>query len=362
MFKRSLYFFLIIWLSSCSHIGLKHKKHKKSTYSHKKVSTKPRIVVYKRAKNAKGERLVKRTVTRTTRTPSSQKSKSQKNISINTNTSLQTQKRIQTYLSKPKKRTQKKSILSKNLDKKIRLLKQSKKRKLAAMLKKFEEEDRKSQLMLKRANEKALAKKKREAARLLQEDEETKRVTQETRKRYLNKMKESTAKIIHKQEIEGIETEAEILLLQKQRETAHQFKEKQLKVAKKIQQQAKVQKKTSSRQFTLHRLSQDADIFGTSEVHGRVVFTNNIGAKIPLYATKAYIVPYSRYKGGDNFAYTAATNVNSQGKFAFYGLPNEKFYIVIESQASGYKGKIYMKKEINFHNTNTINTVFRKQF
>jgi hypothetical protein len=121
--------------------------------------------------------------------------------------------------------------------------------------------------------------------------------------------------------------------------------------------------------------------FGTSEIHGHVVYLTPSGQEITLEHTKVYLIPkntktdywYKHFylknkdgatQGNITLSYINATHLNIDKNFAFYGLATGKYYIVIESSypASVAKNrKVYIAKEINVEKYKKIMTVLSRR-
>lgn len=121
--------------------------------------------------------------------------------------------------------------------------------------------------------------------------------------------------------------------------------------------------------------------FGTSEIHGHVVYMTPGGQETRLKNTKIYLVPESRKvsywyenyylknKEASSLSktvvnYINATHLNLEKNFAFYGLATGTYYVIIESTqplTSAKNNKIYIAKKINVEKYKKIMTVFSKK-
>ncbi len=121
--------------------------------------------------------------------------------------------------------------------------------------------------------------------------------------------------------------------------------------------------------------------FGTSEIHGHVVYLTPSGQEITLKNTKIYLVPqntttdywYNNYylKNKESASisrttvhYINATHLNLEKNFAFYGLATGTYYVIIKSSypSSIVKDKkVYIAKKINVEKYKKIMTVFSKK-
>jgi limonene-1,2-epoxide hydrolase len=121
--------------------------------------------------------------------------------------------------------------------------------------------------------------------------------------------------------------------------------------------------------------------FGTSEIHGHVVYLTPSGQEIALRDTKVYLVPkntttdywYNNYylKNKDSSSlsksivhYINATHLDLDKNFAFYGLAAADYYVIIESsypKSIAPNKKVYIAKKINVKKYKKIMTVFSKR-
>jgi len=121
--------------------------------------------------------------------------------------------------------------------------------------------------------------------------------------------------------------------------------------------------------------------FGTSEIHGHVVYLTPSGQEISLNNTKIYLVPkntktdywYNNYylKNKESASisrstvhYINATHLNVENNFAFYGLAKGTYYVIIESSypsSIAKDKKVYIAKKINVEKYKKIMTVFSKR-
>jgi hypothetical protein len=120
--------------------------------------------------------------------------------------------------------------------------------------------------------------------------------------------------------------------------------------------------------------------FGSSEIHGHVVYLTPNGNEVRLENTKIYLVPnelsieywYNYYYLKSNessletkttISYLNATHLDAEKNFAFFGLSAGIYYIVIEGQyptnANSYQ-KVYIAKKIKVDKYKKIMTVFNK--
>jgi len=121
--------------------------------------------------------------------------------------------------------------------------------------------------------------------------------------------------------------------------------------------------------------------FGTSEIHGHVIYLSSDGVEIFLKNTKIYLVAqntkmdhwYTNFylKNSHDSTqtqsivnYMNATKLNLERNFAFYGLAPGNYYVVIESdypKSMTNNKKVYIAKKITVEKYKKIMTVFSKK-
>jgi len=119
--------------------------------------------------------------------------------------------------------------------------------------------------------------------------------------------------------------------------------------------------------------------FGTSEVHGRVIYLNNAGQEVHLGQTKIYLLPvsaklnhwytsyYLKNKSNTNNTivnYLNKTLLNAEKKFEFFGVPEGTYYVIIESNYPSNMGtnkKVYIAKKIKVGKYKKVMGVFSKK-
>ncbi len=155
-------------------------------------------------------------------------------------------------------------------------------------------------------------------------------------------------------------------------------KNKTLRIKRIQQEKAKL---STTAVLNFKQYKQTYQKFGTSEIHGHVVHLSQAGNKVSMRKTKIYLVPkntktdywynnyYLKNKEAPAFTdmtmeYINATHLNLEKNFAFYGLAQGTYYIIIESLypiQSGNKKKVYIAKKINVEKYKKIMTVFSKK-
>ena len=137
----------------------------------------------------------------------------------------------------------------------------------------------------------------------------------------------------------------------------------------------------STQSLTFKPSSETYQKFGTSEIHGHVIYLSPNGVEVFLKNTKIYLVAqntkmdhwYTNYylKNSHNSAdtqsivnYINATKLNLERNFAFYGLAPGNYYVVIESsypKSMAKNKKVYITKRITVEKYKKIMTVFSKK-
>ena len=252
--------------------------------------------------------------------------------------------------------TEEKEAMEKKLAQEKALRETKEKEAKLALERKIEKE--KQAQLLKEKQEKQLLEKK-----LAQEKKRAEEKMAEEKRVALSKEKEAAAK------------KAEKIRLQKEAQ-ARKAKEEQ---HQKILAQKKPLSTTES--LTFKPSSQTYQKFGTSEIHGHVVYLTPAGQEINLQNSKIYLVPkntktdywynnyYLKNKEASSLSktvvhYMNATHLNLEKNFAFYGLAPGIYYIIIESSypsSIAKNKKVYIAKKINVEKYKKIMTVFSKK-
>jgi len=265
---------------------------------------------------------------------------------------------------------------------KVRIKKEAEKKKQEA-LRKIKAMQEKEAMEKKLAQEKALRIAKEKEAKLALE-----RKMEKEKQAQLLKAKKEKALLEKKLAQEKKRAEEKRVALLKQQEEAKKIrleKEAQARKEKEVAQRKKAlaQKKSFSTTevLTFKPSSQTYQKFGTSEIHGHVVYLTPSGQEINLQNTKIYLVPkniktdywynhyYLKNKESSSVAktvvhYINATHLNLEKNFAFYGLAPGIYYIIIESSyppSVAKNKKVYIAKKINVEKYKKIMTVFSKK-
>lgn len=199
---------------------------------------------------------------------------------------------------------------------------------------------------------------KKEAKRMQLAKEEQSKLAQDEEEKRLLAINEREAKEAHKKEV---------------------AKAKRLKEAR-----ARETKKAlllTTQGLTFKPSTQTYQKFGTSEIHGHVIYLSSGGVEIFLKNTKIYLVAqntkmdhwYTNFylKNSHDSAqtqsivnYINATKLNLERNFAFYGLAPGNYYVVIESdypKSMAKNKKVYIAKRITVEKYKKIMTVFSKK-
>lgn len=138
---------------------------------------------------------------------------------------------------------------------------------------------------------------------------------------------------------------------------------------------------SADRSILLHTLFQHIDRtyykFGTSEIHGRIVYLDKNGNEISPHNIKVYLLPqsatldhwYSSYYLKNKtpskqvkFGYIHKTYPNIEKSFGFYGVPEGKYYVIIlADDPIKQNSKIYIAKKLDIGKYKKVMAVFSKQ-
>jgi len=235
--------------------------------------------------------------------------------------------------------------------------------------------------------EKKLALQK-QAQRLKEKEEKLaleRKIAQE-KMRQAQKAKEEKEALEKKLANQKIAEEKKLALALKAKEAAaEKMRQKQITKekaaqARKIATEKKISK-SNTESLIFKQSKQTYQKFGTSEIHGHVVYMTPDGQDIRLKQTKIYLVPkntkvdywydnyYLKNKEASSVAkttvnYINATHLNLEKNFAFYGLAEGTYYIIIESSypsSISKDKKVYIAKKINVEKYKKIMTVFSKK-
>jgi len=275
-----------------------------------------------------------------------------------------------------------------HLAKKAEMEKRAQEQKEQALIDLKEEEERKA-LAEKLAIEKAArAKKQLEEKLALERKIAKEKVLQQQKEQ---KARNALAQKIAKDKQRAIDQ-------QKEQETAQAQKLAALKTAEALRKKANerkqrlkesIEKQQTKKRHTIQTSeglnfrpsSQTYQKFGTSEIHGHVVYLTPTGQEISLQNTKIYLVPqntttdywYNNYylknkkstaTAKNTVHYINATHLNLEKNFAFYGLATGIYYVIIESSYPSNiakNKKVYIAKKISVEKYKKIMTVFSKR-
>lgn len=131
--------------------------------------------------------------------------------------------------------------------------------------------------------------------------------------------------------------------------------------------------------LTFHRTDKVYLKFGTSEIHGHVIYLASNGQETRLSQTKIYLLPisaklnnwyntyYLKNKSSANETvvhYLNQTSLNLKRNFDFFGIPEGQYYIIIESnypESIAKNKKVYIAKKIEVGKYKKIIGVFSKK-
>ena len=290
-----------------------------------------------------------------------------------TQLALKKEKMIEAEAIRREKEAQAKVVKTKMLEEQNMLKVQEEKRKELQALKRKNESEKAKALETQIAKEEQLQKLKK--AKILEEEKIKKaealktKQEQEIKKALALKEKEERRK---KQETERkvleAEEKAKIKRLQAQRE-----REIQLNKAKTLA--------ATTEPLKFQLINKIYHKFGTSEIHGHVIYLNNAGQEIRLAGAKIYLLPvsaklnnwfenyYLQNKSNPNTNGTVANYLNStylnlEKNFEFYGVAEGSYYVIIEAKYPSNMAKdkkVYIAKKIEVGKYKKIMAVFSKK-
>lgn len=117
--------------------------------------------------------------------------------------------------------------------------------------------------------------------------------------------------------------------------------------------------------------------FGNSELHGHVIYLTTNGKETRLNNTRIYMLPQNKEiknwytnsyltnissNNSLTFEYLNATSLNLNQNFAFYGIPEGEYFIIIVSTiGNDFNKKVYIAKKIHVDKRKKIMVVFSKK-
>ncbi len=175
----------------------------------------------------------------------------------------------------------------------------------------------------------------------------------------------------------------------KQAKIAKALEEKRLKEAKALKEKEikktnikrKHKKRKSQTQFTqplsFKQINKIYHKFGTSEIHGHIIYLDSTGQEVSLRQSKVYLHPisaklnhwYNNYylkNKSNNLSHTIVnylnrTDLNLNKNFQFFGVPEGSYYIIIESLYPSSLKKVYIAKKIKVGKHKKVMAVFSKK-
>ena len=227
---------------------------------------------------------------------------------------------------------------------------------------------------------------------------ETERLKEEARKsKKLREAKIQEARKFMGQPIKEVETSTEVTLEAETKKEEQEQKRKAFAAQKaldaKVLKESLLQAKNTEKQTTNKplRATNTSSIqaltfmpidkvyhkFGTSEVHGHVIYIDPSGQERRLAQTKIYLLPvsaklnhwfqnfYLKNKSGSKIVvnYLNKASLNIEKNFEFYGVAKGSYYVIIESNnpSSGKNDKVYISKKIQVGKHKKIMGVFSKK-
>jgi len=227
------------------------------------------------------------------------------------------------------------------------------------------------------------AKKKAKEAKALQEKMALEKQAQETAKlkeaetakkqKLLEDKKSKEAALVKEKRL------AEIKAQEKKLQAQKALKEKKLQEIKRKQEPVPTVKSHIgfTQPLKFRPINKIYQKFGTSEIHGHVIYLDSMGQEVNLGQSKVYLLPvsaklnnwYDKYylhNKSNHLSSTAVnylndTTLNLDKNFNFFGVPAGNYYIVIESLYPGTLKKVYIAKKINVGKYKKVMAVFSKK-
>jgi len=134
---------------------------------------------------------------------------------------------------------------------------------------------------------------------------------------------------------------------------------------------------SSGSNLQFHHINKTYNKFGTSEIHGRVVYLNKLGDEIDMQNIHAYLLPksatldnwYRQYYLKNKMppktiklGYINQTNPDLKKSFGFYGVPEGKYYVIIVADdPMKINSKVHIAKMLTVGKYKKIMAVFSKK-
>jgi len=197
-----------------------------------------------------------------------------------------------------------------------------------------------------------------------------------------NKAIETTTE---KENLEKLKKEQEELAAKASLAEQKRLKNKMLQAKREKEQQRLMRESeksaavTTTKPLNFHQIDKVYHKFGTSEVHGHVIYLTPSGQETRLTQTKVYLLPisaklnnwynnyYLKNKSSANKTivnYLNQTSLNLERNFEFFGVPEGKYYVVIEANypsSMAKNKKVYIAKKIQVGKYKKIMGVFSKK-
>ncbi len=289
-----------------------------------------------------------------------------------------------------KKEEKEKVALEQKLEKEKKAQQQKSKKEKALLAQKEKEEKEALERKLEKERKAQVFSKKEEKALLkLKEKEKKKALDQKlAREKELRLLieKEKKALLALKEQEERKALNQKLTREAKARE-AKAFKEKKARDAKTLKEKenkATIENKqvvASTEPIIFQPINKTYHKFGTSEIHGHVVYLDPTGQEITLTQSKVYLLPkstkidywYNHYylKNKSNSSlnktvaqYLNATTLNLNKNFEFFGVAAGEYYVIIESKYPSRMAKnkkVYIAKKIKVDKYKKVMAVFSKK-
>jgi len=194
------------------------------------------------------------------------------------------------------------------------------------------------------------------------------------------KAKEIAAKNVEILRLAQIE-EAKVIKEEKEAKVKRLQEKKRKKANVPIEKRKKSSLLTSTQSLRFQLINKIYHKFGSSEVHGHVIYLTPSGQETRLTGSKVYILPisaklnhwyenyYLKNKNNPNtngtvVNYLNSTYLNLEKNFEFYGVAEGSYYVIIESNYPSHiarNKKVYIAKKIQVGKHKKIMAVFSKK-
>ena len=138
---------------------------------------------------------------------------------------------------------------------------------------------------------------------------------------------------------------------------------------------------SDTKELTFKEVDKTYHKFGTSEIHGHVIYLSKMGLETKLESPKIYLLPvtdilnywydnyYIKNKTDSSVhatlvEYANKTDLDVENNFSFFGVAKGTYFVIIEStypENMGKKQKVYIAKKITVDKYKKIMSVFSKK-